>query len=211
MAAAETYAVNGSVSRTLQLPTGTVESSVTTTGRVNRSARTLFVAETTTGHMQHLQTETYVENGTAYQRYVNYEAGGNATWHTEAISPAEFRLLDPLARQTRLVENASVSVRNRTTLRGEPVYVAYADVEESAYTSIYDRVLWGQPMNVTEITFKYYTHRETGQLLQMQGLLQGVANKGNGTAVLTEEYELSFEDYGADVTVDVPSNATAGP
>lgn len=204
-----TYRVNGSVTRHLQIPTGDVEATVTTVGTVNRSARALHVAERTTGHMQNIETDTYVANETVYQRVVNHRTGSEPTWQTEGITDGQFRRLDPLARHGILLRNASVIVANRTTVRDEPAFEVYAQIDEEEYMEVYDRRLSGQPMNVTSIRFKYYTHRETGRLLEMNGLLQGKITQDNETAVLTEEYELTFSEYGKPVAVDVPENATA--
>lgn len=201
------YRINGSVSRHLNLPSGDVQASVTTDGAINRSARRLHVAETTSGHMQFVETDSYVANGTLFRRVRTQRTGNDTSWQTAPLSDRDFRLLDPLARQTTLLGNASVTVTNRTTVGGRPAYVVFADVDERAYMQAYDRQLAGQPLNVTALRFRYYTERETGRLLKMTGVLQGEVSQENGSIGLTEKYDMSFA-YDTSVSVKIPSNAS---
>ncbi|UWG49093.1 Uncharacterized protein HSRCO_2837 [Halanaeroarchaeum sp. HSR-CO] len=204
LAAVDSYRLNGTVERTLRMPGDSIESKVTSQGVVDRESRSLRLHENTTGHMQTVETRLRVVDGALYQSYDAQHHDSDGDWQRSSISDSTLRSLDPLARQTRMLENATVVVTNTTTIDGTEAYVLYADVNESVYATEQDRQLGDQPLQVTEVTYRYYVATDTHRLLEADGIVRGTVQSGNETVELAEQYDIAIADYGTSVDVTAP-------
>lgn len=206
MSEVESYRLNGTVERTLRLPADSIESNVTSEVAIDRQDRTLRIVENTTGHMQNVESHIRVVDGTLYQSYDAKHNDSDGEWERSSIDDPTVRELDTLARQTRLIENASVMVTNRTTIDGTEAYVVYADVDEAAYDAENDPMVGDQPLDVTEVTYRYHVATDTHRLLDAEGIVRGTVESGNETIELAEKYDITVTEYGSTVDVVPPAD-----
>jgi hypothetical protein len=206
LAAPNTYRMNGTVQRSLEASTGTIETTVSI--RAKRNSSRLLIEEITAGHMRYLRTRTYVIKGTAYLYSDRSQNESGGTWRTVTVSKTERWRLDPLLRQRTLLKHATVVVANRTTVRNISSYIVYVDVNETAYERLFNRSLGDTQLNITALTYKYTVAIESGRLIEARGILTGQATRANRTLTFREQYTLRFYDYGESVTVTIPKNVT---
>ncbi|MFQ3293313.1 MAG: hypothetical protein ACI9EZ_000187 [Halobacteriales archaeon] len=205
MRAVETYRVNGTVERQLTVPAGTVDATVETNTIVDRRTGRIATNETTAGHMQRVESRIVVDDSTLY-RYVNKSRSEtDPAWQQSSITEREWRMLDPLHRQRLLFDNATLVVTNETQVRNTTGYVVHVDVNETAYTSLFDRTLDGERLEVTDLTYRYVVDRETGRVLEVTGVLEAHTVTGNGSVRLVERFDLSFHGYNESVSIWVPT------
>jgi hypothetical protein len=207
---ASTYRVTGTVQRTLEVPTGSVNADVSTNTSVDRTAKAIATSEHTTGHMRNVLTQSIVRNGTLYRYVDSLQDDRNGTWTSRSVTPSERRSLDPLFRQQRLLENASIAVSNTTETRNVSAYVVYASVDTDAYMTMYNRTLEDEPLNVTELTYRYVVEKETGRVLEIDGVMKSHTGRGENAVYFAEEYDLSVTAYGEPATIPQPPNGTTG-
>lgn len=208
MKAADTYRVNGTISRTQVYPTGTIDATVNTNTTLDRVNNALRNIENTSGHMVAMNTRTIVHNGTYYRYVDNQRNDQPAVWKRSTLGSGEFDRLDPLYRQRHLITNSTVTVTNSTTSRTGKAYVVHVDVNESAYSEFYDRQIDGKNLNVTGVAYRYVVDKESGQVIEMTGLLRSHTGSGESSVKLLERYDLTFTDYCKAVSIEAPKNTT---
>ncbi|WP_436907278.1 hypothetical protein [Halosimplex marinum] len=145
--------------------------------------------------------ESYVIDGTAYQ-----ECGGPMgmdMWGVENVTADDWRMGTPAARQLALLESGSLFHNGTRTLDGREAVLLVGRPTTDALTKYQerrDRSLLGGP-SVDDAEVRVWIDPETYRPLR--SAVRFEVSRGGNTA--TARIEMTFADYGADLSVDVPA------
>jgi len=215
MAAAESYRLSGTIEQTISANNQEQTATVSSTAVFDRTDRTFRIERSTNTAGQVVETASYLLNGTLYERNPNYERAYGSAWVKLDVADRlteTWRAQDTLTRQRILLENATVSYEGTETVNGTETDVIAVDGDEAAFEDLVERRVGGvgSSANVTveEVSFTHYVSTETDRLRRATGTLEMELASGQQSLSQTQEFDLTFSDYGAGVDVTLPDGAS---
>jgi outer membrane lipoprotein-sorting protein len=197
MSSAETYAFDMSMS--VEASDRTI--SMDATGVADRPARKIRMDMSMSGVMSRDIT-TYLDNQTAY---VNVDG----RWRTQDISDRNvWDSRDQLARQRELLNASTVTLAGNDTVDGTPVRVLELTPDEGQLRELVEQQTGSSlgDVSMSDVSFRYYVATDTDQVRKIEMDAEMSADGNSGSVSMT----MRFSDFGSDVSVEIPEEATAG-
>jgi len=144
--------------------------------------------------------ESYVIDRTAYQ-----ECGGPVAmdrWGVENVTTDDWTMVTPAARQLALLESGSLFHNGTRTVDGEETVLLVGHPTTAALTRYQerrDRSLLGGP-SVDDAAVRVWLDAESHRPLR--SVVRFEVSQGGNSA--SASVEMRFDDYGSDLSVDVP-------
>jgi len=214
----EEYHVDATVERTMTANNRETSVTVESAMAFDRTARELALNRTQSGAARTVESASYVTNGTYYQRRAAFESQYGSEWIRQDVSEnlsETWSRLDTLARQRALLENASVTVAEETTVNGTDALVLHVDGNESAYEDeVAERLAragTSGSVTVHNVSFTMTVATDTDRLLRSTGTVSSAVSGGGATLALEEQLTLDFRYAPVDVSLPPGAETAVTP
>jgi len=208
--AVERYRVEGVLNQTAETNRVTRRLNVTFAAAFDRPNRRIRSNQTVSVLGRTTSVAVYLVNGTLYQYNPRLRSRVGTAWirtNVSANASAVYDASDSLDRQAAILENASVRLDGTATVDGTETYRLRATTDDTAgLLGSHSAVETGQ-VNVTDLTATYYLAVETARPVKAVVALNATVRSQGTTTRLVQEATLRFADYGAPVSVTLPTSA----
>lgn len=169
-------------------------------GAVNRASDTMRADLSYQGR----ERSTYVTGSTAYT-----ECESPWGWGRENLSSStDWESKDALGRQVDMLDNSPVYWVENETIDGESVHVVEARPSDETLSKYSERRTGGVfGPGIEDATLTAWVVEDSGRLVKTE--LEFTVTEGGGSADAT--MTTRFTDYGANVTISIPDEATEDP
>lgn len=203
----ETYRTNGSV---FTVYTGGVDRTINATvdGRFDRVDRRAYINQTQSVLGQSIVVETYVVDGTVYQRSDQYVQRFDSEWiRTSGDNDSRtWARYDTLSRQRALLNASNVSVAGTERVGGTEAYVLEADPDPDRLDELGLNTSRGN-FQVRNVSATFYVAADSGRLVRSTTRLTGETTTRGQTVQVDQQVDLRFTGYGDAVEVQLPDGA----
>lgn len=191
---------------------------IQTESAVDRENRTTRAAQDVTVSGQSVTQDSYLVDGTLYQRSEVFTQQYGSEWIRQNVSgnySEVFKLRDELGFHRALLENGSASLEGAQTVDGERTYRLRIESNGSAFAEYFGVV---QQMNANlNLTTVVWVDAETGHVVRSEGRLESTTTAQGRTVTSTIRFTDTFEYTDVDITLPeaaetavTPEGTTAG-
>lgn len=179
---------------------------IQTDSAIDRETQAVRATQEVTISGQSVSQESYLLNGTVYQRSQAFTTRYNSEWIRRNISDnysEQFTLNDELRFHRALLENGTVSLTGAQAVDDDRAYRLRIETDGSvfaAYSTAIEEA--NDDLNVTTVL---WVDAETGALVRSEGRMESTATAQGSTVTSTITYTDTFR-Y-TDVTVTLPEEA----
>ncbi|MFC7134186.1 MULTISPECIES: DUF7537 family lipoprotein [Salinibaculum] len=209
MNSVESYRFTGSLTQTVQAPNSQQNVSLELNTSVDRANQRLMSEQTIDAGVQTLTTNTYIVDGTLYQRGQQFVQQYNSEWIQVDVSSGieeQFNRNDELGAHRVMLENSSVDLVGAQTVDGERAYRLELDVDEEALSDFYG--FNGTSVTLQSVNTTIWVGTESNQVLRAAGdIRQQITAQGQQLTTVST-YDERFHYTDVDITLpDAASGA----
>jgi hypothetical protein len=206
---AETYRTEGSITTSY---TGSVDRTINATvdGRFDRANRTTYINQTQAVLGRSVIVETYVVDGTVYQRSDQYVQRFDSEWIRVPAGEngsETWERYDTLTRQRALLNASNVTLAGTERVNGTEAYVLKADPDPNRLAELGVNASREGEVQVRNVSATFYVAAESGRLLRSTTRLTGESTARGQTVGIDQRVALRFGGYGDPVDVRLPDGA----
>lgn len=185
---------------------------------VDRATRRLHRAANQSAAGRTVAVDTYLVNGTVYERSPVYVTQFSAEWiriDAEENFTRAFRAADPLARQMRVLETASFTANGTTTIDGHEVRRIETDADPERLEGLFAELLGGpasgfneSTVSLTDAAYTFWIDAETDLPVRVAGDIETRVSLRGQEATLEQSFTFEY-DYESSVSIDLPESASS--
>lgn len=205
----ESYRFTGTLTQTVKAPNRQQNVSLEMNTSVDRANQRLASEQTVDAGIQAVTTETYIVDGTLYQRGQQFVQQYNSEWIRVNVSDGieeQFNRNDELGAHRVMLENSSVDVVGAETVDGERAYRLELDVDEEALSDFYG--FNGTSVTLQSVNSTIWVGVDSNRVLRVAGDIRQQVTVQGQTLTTVSTYDERFHYTDVDITLpDAASSA----
>lgn len=217
MEGVDAYRVTGTLNQSIRSENSQQNVTLEVDTSVDRSAMRVQSTQTASGFGRTITTDSYIVDGTVYQRSEQFTAQYNSEWIRIEIPDEfddQFNRNDELATHRVMLQNASVELVGAQEIDGQRTYRLEVDADEEALAAFYgfdDGSITIESANAT-----VWISTDTDRLVRSKGRIRQQVTAQGQQVTTVSTYDERFTYEGVDITLPdaassaVEVNATTG-